>query len=158
MKNIISIIIVITLLSSFFQSCSRKAGCNSGMPRVLVRYVDKNGNDLFTNGQNGYNMDSTYFKDVYGNFISNATSYFVGWASSTMLLGPYNNSASNQYSTIVVHLKTGIDDTLKRHLTAGGCTQLDSIWYNGQLKKIGDQVINGVTNPDLYTTQFEVVH
>lgn len=156
MKTIISIIIIGIGLFILIQSCKPKVGC-AGMPQIFVHYVDKNGNDLFTNGQNGYYMDSAYFKNTSGNIISGAN-YFVNYpTTSTILLASYEN-VSDKYSAVIIHLKNGVEDTLKRHLTSSGCPQLDSIWYNGQLKKAGTQTINGVTNPDLVTTMFTIVH
>ena len=129
------------------------------IPETQIHYIDTSGNDLFTNGQNGYYKDSVYISNINGNIIPNYAG-FVGWTPSTLETGPSTyTTITNNYCTLIIHLRYGTDDTLKFHETSiqlGGT--IDSIWYNGRLKKAGTQVIDSASNPDLYTTMFTVVH
>ena len=110
---------------------------------VSIHYVDGNGNDLFTNGQNGYFKDSVQVYDLKNEiptFIPNGY-YWSFWLQSSILTTGYtNNDIVNRYYTCLIHLKQGVDDTLKVHLT--GNQQIgsfpDSIWYNGKLSKMND--------------------
>jgi hypothetical protein len=154
------VMFVTFLFFILFISCKRGGVCDN-LPQILVHYVDQAGNNLFTNGQNGYVKDSFLIASIGGAVVPNSKSAFVDWTSSTIQLGPsiYVN-ITNQYATLIIYLKNGVSDTLKMHLTSKSisCSQLDSIWYNGQLKKANMQVINGVSNPDLYSTLFTVTH
>ena len=152
------LLIFIYFFLSFCNSCKKGT---TPIPEVQIHYMDKVGNDLFTNGQNGYYKDSVAILNLGGDKIPNYVD-FVEWAPSTLLLQPsiYTNIINN-YCSLVIYLRNGVNDTLKMHLTsirlADGAT-LDSIWYNGRLKKAGTKVIDSVTNPDLYATMFTVVH
>lgn len=125
---------------TMFFSCRKGPG--DFFSPIVIRYVDKNGNPLFTNGQNGYYKDSVKVYDLKNGiaaFIPNGY-IWVDWAPSTLRTGDANNDIVNRYYTCLIHLKTGIDDTLKVHLT--GDQQMgsynDSIWYNGKLSKMND--------------------
>ncbi|MBS1915955.1 MAG: hypothetical protein JST87_06730 [Bacteroidetes bacterium] len=150
--------LLISFLFVVLYACAKDT---SPIPGAQIHYIDTNGNDLFANGQNGYYEDSVYVSNINGNVIPNYAG-FVDWTPSTLETGPsMYTTITNKYTTLVIHLKSNINDTIKMHLTstqlANGAT-LDSIWYNGQLKKAGFQPISGVTNPDIYTTLFSVVH
>ena len=135
-------------------------GCMKGSPPnpdALIHYIDKNGNDLFTTGQNGYHEDSVAILNSNGKIVPNYVC-FAEWAPSTLILGTsMYTTITNDYCTLFIHLKTGVNDTIKFHLLHNP-DRYDSIWYNGRLKKAGTQVIDSVTNPDIYTTMFTVVH
>ena len=148
------VIIVSFLLLMMYQGCRRGTPPDSD---ALIHYIDKNGNDLFTTGQNGYYKDSVAILNIDGKKIPNYAG-FAEWAPSTLILGvSAYTTITNNYCTLLVHLKPGVDDTIKFHLI-GNTDRFDTIWYNGRLKKAGTKVIDSVTNPDIYTTMFTVVH
>ena len=151
-------LLIITIILLIFQSCVKSGGCDVDPPAAYIHYIDKFGNDLFKNGQNGYIKDSVAILNLNGNKIPNYVD-FANWTPSTLLLSISTyTTVTNNYCTLIIHLKEGINDTLKMHLISNPCTQLDSIWYNGQIKKAGSQVIGEATNPDLYTTLFSIAH
>lgn len=130
----------LTILLLVSEAC-KKPGCDC-FPNVQIHYIDNGGKDLFTNGLNGYYKDSVNVFDYQNGIktplpISSQSAYFAGWSSSTIVIdGSINNNVINRYTNNIIHLKTGIDDTLKIHLTSEKQfgSKYDSIWYNGVLK------------------------
>ncbi|MDE3236244.1 MAG: hypothetical protein KGO81_09845 [Bacteroidota bacterium] len=141
MKTITILLTTICILNIY--SCSKNTGTGDFYSSVQIHYIDKNGYDLFGNGQNGYIKDSVNVFDISTGIeiplpISSQKYYFADWAASTIVIdGSINNHVVNHYTYNIIHLKAGVDDTLKIHLTKN--TQYgalyDSIWYNGALKK-----------------------
>jgi hypothetical protein len=110
-----------------------------------IHYVDSSGNDLFSltnDGQNGYWTDSTRAYDITnGNKIlltscaDNGIFFVPVNVLKTVICA--NHDIVNRYTYTQVHLKNGVDDTIKVHITANSITpstNADSVWYNGVLK------------------------
>lgn len=135
-SNLINVIGIALLLFS----CGKGGDFYSA---VQIHYVDKLGNELFTNGLNGYFKDSLNVYDYNNGVkqalpISSQSAYFSGWTNNAIVIsGSINGNVKNQYTLNVIHLKLGVDDTLKIHLTKNSQSGAlyDSIWYNGVLKK-----------------------
>lgn len=138
MRTLYSILILSLVL---FPSCRKGAG--DFFSAVHIHYMDSLGNDLFTNGQNGYIKDSVNVYDFQNGMkkpltIANQSAYFADWANSTVVInGIINTNVINHYTKNIIHLKMGVDDTLRVHLTrdAQMGSLYDTIWYNGVLKK-----------------------
>ena len=136
------VILFFAFIQLFIIQACKKPGCDC-FANVQIHYVDNAGRDLFINGQNGYYKDSVNIYDFQNGIktalpISNQASYFADWASSTIVIdGSINNNVINRYTTNIIHLKIGVDDTLKIHLTGEKQfgSHYDSLWYNGVLKK-----------------------
>ena len=133
------------LISVFIFICGcKKGGRDAGTAKlgVELQYVDSTGNDLFSpqsDGQNGYWIDSVRVRDL--NSKSLLTCYTNGYEfqveSGFVMHTCPNPNIVNQYTNTLIHVKTGMDDTLKVHLNQSSYTQsanIDSIWYNGVLK------------------------
>jgi hypothetical protein len=136
----------VILLFIFLVSCIGKNDGGTAILGLQLHYVDSNGNGLFSaiqDGQNGYWIDSLKVYDLSDGrktmltpcFENRSLSFTFG-GGSVLHLCP-NNNIKNRYSITLIHVKNGIDDTLKVHIdqntiTAG--TNIDSIWYNGALK------------------------
>lgn len=141
-------IIFCTSVCILFFSCQKKS---SPVDDTLVgiHYVDASNNNLFTNG---------YIKDSVRNYTivngqnqlnssTNISSPFNCRFSTTsgkeylyMDLGLnvlYNSGALlNNYSHMLIHLKIGVEDTIKSHFAGDYAIGfvVDSVWYNGILK------------------------
>jgi hypothetical protein len=139
----LGVLIVILPIS---YSC-RRIGVNDAGTAMYgedIHYVDSSGNDLFSltnDGQNGYLTDSTRAYDITNGNKILLTCYpnGMGFQSLNVLktIICANHDIVNQYSYTLVHLKNGIDDTIKVHLTSNSIspsTNNDSVWYNGVLK------------------------
>lgn len=124
-------------------SCRKPA--NDFFSSVAIHYVDPSGRDLFTNGQNGYFLDSV---KVYGirngrNVIISTYNYMypngftpnVVYPNSGISVRPNDSDIVNRYTISIIHLKTGVDDTLKIHLNQDSQMGAiyDQIMYNGVL-------------------------
>lgn len=124
-----------------FPSCRRGGG--DFFSAVQIHYMDSSGNDLFTNGQNGYYKDSVNVYDFQNGIktpliISKQSAYFADWRNSIVIVpGIINTHVINRYTINIIHLKKGVEDTLKIHLTRDGQegALYDSIWYNNVLRK-----------------------
>jgi hypothetical protein len=149
MKKVCCLIIVIYSI----QSCSKIGGNDAGTAKYGedIHYVDSSGNNLFSmsnDGQNGYWVDSVRAYDITtgSKILLNCYPNGMGFQNlnvlSTIICA--NHDISNQYSYTLVHLKSGIDDTIKVHLTSNTITPStnnDSVWYNG-IRKIYDSTGN----------------
>lgn len=124
----------------FLLSYSCKKGGGDFFSAVGIHYVDANGRGLFTNGMNGYFKDSVNVYDYQNGIktplvISNQSAYFVDWYPSTIVInGIINKNVINRYTINIIHLKQGVDDTLRVHLTKDEQmgASYDSAWYNGK--------------------------
>ncbi len=144
-------LILITII--FLQACKKSGG--DIYSSVQITYVDNNGHLLFTDGQNGYYKDSLKVYD-YQNGVKTLIPlgfYWSPWASSTIVTGSNNNDVINQYTINIIHLKSGVDDTLKIHLSGNQQygSLYDIIWYNGKLKKNAALPFDSITNTDIFT-------
>lgn len=131
------------------------AGCRKGSsdvpliyPTAHIHYVDTNWHDLITNGSNGYIFDSIRAYDYQNgvktklsspsNIYPNGFSEYVIYPKSGIEIGSWNNDIVNRYTVTIIHLKMGVDDTLRLHLTGSApveSSHFDSIWYNSLLIK-----------------------
>ena len=124
-------------------SCRKPPG--DFLSSVQLHYVDQYGKDLFTNGQNGYILDSIKVYD-FGNGVKNliynpGKDYPNGYApnpfspTSGINIGPDNNNIINQYTVTIIRLKPGVEDTVKIHLNKSSQMGAiyDQVMYNGVL-------------------------
>jgi len=106
-----------------------------------IRYYDSSGESLFNiqaNGANGYWYDSLAAYD-----FSNGKKRIFRDMDRGVVVQNYdpqvftiraNYNLTNRYSTTIIHLKRGMEDTLIRHISESSYTETayyDSIWYNG---------------------------
>lgn len=146
MKKIVSLSLLYFLVGTLL-SCTKN---NSPVlyDEIIIHYIDSSGYDLFKHGQNGYFRDSVQLLNLQnGNknliYIANSmypygyyfTRNILGGKvltdSGTLIIGTYNIPVTNNYTTNIIHLKIGVNDTLKAHVNG---INYDSIWYNGILK------------------------
>ncbi len=146
MKKILVLVPIIYLTIG----CRKDPGQHLSLiyPMVDIHYVDTNWHDLFTNGRNGYIFDSIHAYD-YQNGVKtslvtpskdypNGYSPYVLYPQSGIEIGSGNGDIVNRYTVTIIHLKMGVDDTLRLHLTGSApveSSHFDSIWYNGVLSK-----------------------
>ena len=140
---------ILTALVFFFYCCKQKGG-DGGTAHLAVplHFVDSSGNDLFSSfndGQNSYWMDSVKVSNIdQGNqyatlncFDEHTVGYqFEMLAEFVMKVCP-NYNVENSYTYTLIHLKNGMDDTLKIHINQNiitPSTMSDSFWYNGILQ------------------------
>ncbi len=110
---------------------------------VYLHYIDANGNDLFNYSTNGYINDSVrmyYFKNGIKTSYplppkdQYPLGYFSDILSSTLLTTDYyEDDVINNFSTNIIHLKAGVDDTLRLKLTGNQVngSYYTEVWYNG---------------------------
>lgn len=122
-------------------------------PTVAVHYIDKTGNNLFTNGANGFvkenvriytlingekSIDSTI--DVYGKVVYNPYGWGNAYDSETddsVFIAAVNlpvtkiDYKNDHYFTTIIDLKEGVEDTMRTYIK--GAKTIDSLWYNGKL-------------------------
>ncbi len=134
-KVICSFLFILTLLS-----CKKDKWTPN---HVYIHYVDNNGNDLFNYSSNGYINDSVriyYFKNgvktPFGLLPKDQypLGYFTDLLSSTIDFSDYyEDDVINNFSTNIIHLKAGVDDTLRLKLTGNQVTgsNYTEVWYNG---------------------------
>lgn len=139
------------LLSILFLTSCAKNDSQPTYSTIAIHYINNAGNDLFTNGQNGYirgdnilqisslqngTANLIYLQNQpypYGYYFTrNILGGKAATDSSTIIIGTYNLPVYNNYTTNTIQLKTGVVDTLKAHVIG---VVYDSIWYNGILKK-----------------------
>lgn len=132
--------LLIILFSLLFFTC-KKGGYGDYIGSVQIHFVDNTRRDLFTNGTNGYYFDSVKVFDFQNNtktLITPLNWSWAGWAASTLDISDGHGSYNiiNGYSIVLIHLKAGVEDTLRGHfLNSDGKNNLyDSVWYNGILK------------------------
>ena len=125
--------------------CGKTPGGGDFFSSVQLHYVDQYGKDLFTNGQNGYILDSIKVYD-YGNGVKNliynqGKDYPNGYTpnplypGSGISFGPANNNIINQYTVSIIRLKPGVEDTIRIHLNKSSQMGAiyDQVMYNGVL-------------------------
>ena len=136
--------IFLSMAAVFLLFSCRKQGCDPGKmtPMLTIHYTDSSGKDLFTNGFNGYWKDSTTVKDYYGDTSSVYGGFFPVYGGNRMIVS-YNTDIVNNYGATLIHLKPGVDDTLKTHVAGNSSMspRYDSIWYNSQPESVKDSVI-----------------
>jgi hypothetical protein len=138
MKIILSSLITL----SIFYSCRREGDAGTAVYGVLLHFVDSNSNDLYsTDGTRGFWKDSIKLYDITGQkkplpkcFDDNTQNVqFQQFQEIRTTICP-NTNIVNRYSYTLIHLKNGVDDTIKCHLDhdkIGLSTNYDGIWYNG---------------------------
>jgi hypothetical protein len=137
MKVIFLSLIVISLLTS----CQKPEGCSGPLDAdVGINYVDNRGKSIFTDSSMLYNLDSVRIYDLQnGDSVSGYPLYFD---TATNLLFITNNSIFiNKYSLALIHLGTGINDTLMCHnsgIANSKCSLVDSVWYNRILYSVNN--------------------
>ena len=140
-KKIISFFLGIMALSS----CQKRA--TGFFSQVSIHYVDQSGKDLFTNGQNGYFLDSVRVYGIrngrnviistFNSMYPNGFTPNVLYPYSGISVTPNDSDIVNRYTISIIHLKKGVDDTLKIHLNQDSQMGAiyDQILYNGVLVK-----------------------
>lgn len=111
------------------------------MDYLYIHYVDSSGNNLFTDGKNGYLMDSVKifdYKNGDTTFIVNGFSFAV-YLEDKMVVH-LNADITNGYCNSIIRLKPGTYDTLAIHVTGSSFAnyRYDSIWYNGHTEPLTD--------------------
>jgi hypothetical protein len=124
---------------------------------IEIVYTDSSGNPIFSpdmDGIDGYYQDSVLVYGMDDGIKTLGTCFEVpndtiAYNSPTGRLScrfdditgyirfiPCGGTAeANRYSTTIIHLKRGVDDTLKIHVTKLGTEgNIDSLFYNGILK------------------------
>jgi hypothetical protein len=132
-----------------------KGGGDAGTAKlgVELHYVDSSGNDLFSpqsDGQNGYWIDSVRVRDLKSKSLLTCftNGYEFQVESGFVMHTCPNPNIVNQYTSTLIHVKTGMDDTLKVYLDQSSYTQsanIDSIWYNGVFKHYGSTAAITIT-------------
>lgn len=114
---------------------------------ACIGYIDSSGNNLFTDGSNGYIADSVRLYYYLNGVRTLATTARPGviptypWGVSPFIhdfgIGIYSGLAIdtdfgivNDSTTIFIDLKPGVEDTLACKFIEGGYV-LDLAWYNG---------------------------
>lgn len=130
---------------SIFYSCRKPGDAGTTVYGVLLHYADSNSNDLYsTDGTNGFWKDSIKVYDITGQkkmlpncFENNTQNYQFQQLQELRTTICPNTDIVNRYSYTLIHLKNGVDDTIKCHLdhdNIGLSTSYDGIWYNGVQK------------------------
>jgi hypothetical protein len=138
MKNLIFFSFALVCLFG----CIGKGDAGTATYGVRVHYVDSSGLDLFSysnDGQNGYWMDSVRVydltNDVKGDLLDcypNGCQFMTEEVLRTFICE--NPDITNRYSYTLIHLKDGVDDTIKVHINQDHLTlstNNDAVWYNG---------------------------
>jgi len=125
-----------------FYSCRNDGDAGTAVYGVSLHYVDSNSNDLYSaDGTSGFWRDSIEVYDITGQkkplpncFYDNTRNLqFQEFQEIRTTICP-NTDIVNRYSYTLIHLKNGVDDTIKCHLdhdNIGLSTNYDRIWYNG---------------------------
>ena len=134
-------ILICLLLTVLIIGCKKKAigGYGDALGDVQIYYRDSLGKPLFTDGNNGYYMDSTAVYDLNNNpkrLINPANWGFPNWGNSLLDLSDINWTVVNAHTKILIHLKEGVEDTLVGHYYNNDIKSnvYDSTYYNGVLK------------------------
>jgi hypothetical protein len=136
--KIITLLIIVNFL---FTSCQKPEGCSGLLDAdVGIQYVDNRGISIFKDSSKLYNIDSVRIYDLQNG--DSASGYLLYFDTASNSLFIVNNSIFiNKYSLAIIHLGTGINDTLKCHnrgIANSKCSLLDSVWYNGILYSINN--------------------
>jgi hypothetical protein len=136
------IILIFLTVFCIFYSCKKESTAGTAVYGVLLHYVDSNNNDLYAiDGTNGFWKDSIKVYDITGqkkplpNCYQNNTQNFQFQQLQVLRTTICENTdIVNRYSYTLIHLKSGVDDTVKCHIdhdNIGLSTSYDGIWYNG---------------------------
>ena len=131
---------IVTLLSGCKKS-NIIGGYGDAIGNVQIYYRDSIGRPLFTGGSNGYYNDSIAVYDLNNKpkrLISPSLWGFAPWGVSLFNIDNLGIqwTVINAYTKILIHLKSGVDDTLRGHYYNNDSQSnlYDSVWYNGVLK------------------------
>lgn len=153
MKTLIEIL----FLSMVCVSCNKDQTEKNDFPNpvVAVHYEDSGGNDLFSDGRNGYTKDNvrTYTlingkKSIDSDvdvFQNNKTAYNpYKWGTiyneetkDSVFVAVFGLPANKidyqiqHYFTTLIILKEGVQDTMRTYIN--GTKSIDSLWYNNLL-------------------------
>jgi hypothetical protein len=138
----VKIIFVFTIALCIFYSCRKQGDAGTAVYGVPLHYVDSNNNDLYSiDGTNGFWRDSVKVYDIGGPmkllpncYINNTYNYEFQQLNVLSIDVCENTDLINRYSYTLIHLKNGVDDTIKCHIdhdNLGLSTSYDGIWYNG---------------------------
>jgi hypothetical protein len=144
MKIVLSFLIIFFI----FYSCKKQGDAGTAVYGVLLHYIDSSGNDLYTvDGTNGFWIDSIKVFDITGVkkplpncYENNTLNYQFQQLQVLRTTICANTDIVNRYSYTLIHLKTGVDDTIKCHLNEDKISlssSYDGIWYNG-IRKTSD--------------------
>ena len=145
MKKIIVSLSVLVFLCQCNKTSHVIGGYGDAIGDVQIYYRDSLGNPLFTNGQNGYYIDSVEIYDLNNNpkrYIDPSLTFFASWGSSLLDISDIHWTVVNAHTKILIHLKEGVEDTLVGHYynndSKSSC--YDSTYYNGVLKSLSYSV------------------
>jgi len=133
---------IILSISIYLLASCRKPPyiCNDGgrNTNVSIRYLDHRGQSLFMDSSILYPLDSIRLYDLQNSDSTSGFPLYFDTAADFLYL--VNNSLFiNNYSVALIHLRTGMDDTLKCHYSGipnAQCDLVDSVWYNGILSAV----------------------
>ncbi len=149
--------VLIPLFSFILLSCNKEPVDKGAFPNphVNIHYTDKAGNNLFTNGANGYIIDKVRTYSLI-NGVKSLDSAFDLYDPMKVVYNPYGwgkvydsdtkdsvfiasvglevtkiNYKSEHYFTTLIDLKDGVEDTMRVFVNSRKA--IDSLWYNRQL-------------------------
>lgn len=151
------LLLLFSFLSFVSMSCN-KSPVNKGAffnPTIDIHYIDKNGNDLFKNDNNGYikenvrtytlvnrekSLDSgfdvanpnkvVYTPYKWGN-VYNQDEDDTVYVAVFVLPVTKIDYKNEHYFTTLIDLKEGVEDTMQVYVNSR--KGIDSLWYNRQL-------------------------
>jgi hypothetical protein len=142
---------IIFIVASFINISCRKNNEAYGTAQAGVRlhYIDSAGQDIFSvsnDGQNGFWMDSVVASDLKRNGSGQIFTCLPNGCqfrnlNVLMFVVCPNGDVTNRYSNTLIHLKSGMNDTLRTHIDTeifSSNTSFDSVWYNGKLVRYSD--------------------
>jgi hypothetical protein len=142
MKNVAFILMMI-----FLFSCMGKNDAGTAHEGVSLNYVDSIGTRLYqTDGYDGYWVDSIRIYDITEGVKTKISPCYETGLPYSFQIGLQicaNQHIVNRYYNTLIHLKSGVDDTLRVHINSNTLTpgtNNDSVWYNGQLKYMDSAV------------------
>lgn len=126
---------------------------------AYIAYIDSSGHDLFTDGSNGYIVDSVrlyYYLNGVKTLVNNDRpgvrsampwgvapfTHLYDTAAYSGLEIQTNFGIVNDSTTIFIDLKPGVEDTLACKFIEGGYV-LDLTWYN----RVPKMIASGQENP-----------
>lgn len=128
--NVIIILLVFTTSCNKGKSRCGDAGSRSG---IELRYVDSLGRNLFSNNIKCLSLANISIYDLQNNMQLVPITYYD---SISNVIDFSTASFIKNYSRSLIHLKTGINDTIVCHYSGVAnevCSSIDSVWYNGVL-------------------------
>ena len=134
--------LLVFILIFYFTSCKKPERCSGPLNAdVGFQYVNNSGKSIFIDGSMLYKVDSIRIYDLQNH--DSPSGYPLYFDTAANLLFIVNNSIFiNKYSIAIIHLGTGINDTLKCHnrgIANAQCSLLDSVWYNGILYSVNNE-------------------